>query len=166
MMKPRFLSALLAAFVFAGCSTSLYYGPKTGAGGWSVDRLAADSFRVNFQASSYATDKIVDDYALLKAAETAQEYGFRYFTVLSKQDISRTTEVDQWANSYATGTYGPTGGMTSSTQSYNQAASVYRPGSALKIVCFKTSPASNLAGTVYDAKEVSASLRAKYKIAG
>ncbi len=165
-MKTRLLSALLATFLFAGCSTSLYYGPKTGAGGWSVDRLAADSFRVNFQASSYATDNIVDDYALLKAAETTQEYGFRYFTVLSKQDISRTTEVDQWANSYDTGTYGPTGGMTASTQSYNQAASVYRPGSSLKIMCYRKPPAPNPPGEFYDAQEVITRLRARYRIAG
>lgn len=165
-MKIRHLSALLAAIALAGCTTPLYYGPKTANGGWEVDRLGADTFRVNFRASSYAGDKIVDDYALLKAAETAQEYGFRYFTVVNKQDISRTTEVDQWANSYATGTYGPTGGMTASTQSYNQTASVYRPGSSLKIICFKTPPAANKAGTVYDAQEVAARLRAAYKIAG
>ncbi|MBN8708076.1 MAG: hypothetical protein J0I10_01770 [Verrucomicrobia bacterium] len=165
-MKSRLLSALFAAIAFAGCSTPLYYGPKRDIGGWEVDRLAADSFRVNFRASSYAADKIVDDYALLKAADTAQEYGFRYFSVVNQQDIGRTTEVDQWANSYATGTYGPTGGMTSSTQSYNQTASVYRPGSSLKIICFKNPPSANHPGTVYDAKEVSERLRTRYRIAG
>ena len=166
-MKPRLLSALLAAIALAGCSsTPLYYGPKTAAGGWEVDRLAGDSFRVNFRANSYAVDKIVDDYALLKAAETAQEYGFRYFSVVNKQDIGRSTDVDQWANSYATGTYGPTGGMSASTQSYNQTTSVYRPGSSLKIICFKKPPGTNYPGTVYDAKEVSERLRARYRIAG
>ncbi len=165
-MKTRLFPALLAALAFAGCTTSLYYGPKTGAGGWEVDRLAADSFRVNFRANNYAVDKIVEDYALLKAAETAQEYGFRYFIVVNKQDIGRSTEIDQWANSYATGTYGPTGGMTSSTQSYNQAASVYRPGCSLKVVCFKNPPPTNRTGMVYDAGEVLTRLRAAYKIAG
>lgn len=164
MMKPRLLSALFVALALAGCSTPLYYGPKSDIGGWEVDRLAADSFRVNFRASGYVGEKIVDDYALLKAADTTLESGFRYFAVLGKQDISRTTEVDLGANSYATGTYGPTGEMNA--QSYTQTASVYRPGSSLKILCFKKPPATNKGGTVYDAQEVAARLRATYKIAG
>jgi hypothetical protein len=166
MIKTRLILALLAALALAGCSTPLYYGPKSDIGGWEVDRLAADSFRVNFRASSYAGDRVVGDYALLKAADTAQEYGYRYFSVVNKQDIGRATDVDQWANSYATGTYGPTGGMTSSTQSYNQTASVYRPGCSLKIICFKNPPPANQTSTVYDAKDVSMRLRATYKIAG
>ena len=56
--------------------------------GFSVSQLQGDMFRVSFNGSSGTSRIKVDDFAMLKAAETALEYGYPYFEIINQQSSS------------------------------------------------------------------------------
>ena len=57
----------------------------SGSSGYSVSQLQDDIFRVSFKGNSGTDRSKVDDFAMLKAAETALEHGYPYFEIMSQE---------------------------------------------------------------------------------
>jgi hypothetical protein len=73
----------------------------------------ADTFRI--QARGYANASLVQDYTLLKAAETTRQQGGTHFMVISAADASITGEI-------------VTPGTSQTTFAGNSAYTTYNPG--------------------------------------
>jgi hypothetical protein len=60
-------------------------------GGVTAEQMTADTFRIVAQGNAYTSSTTIQDYALLKAAETTKQAGGTHFTVISAQDASRVS---------------------------------------------------------------------------
>jgi hypothetical protein len=90
-MRRLIVMAALAAGL-AGCATT--YGEI---GGWegdgvSADRLTSDTFRIRGRGTARPDPALVQDFVMLRAAETMRAHCFSHFVVLEGAD---RTEVDE-----------------------------------------------------------------------
>jgi hypothetical protein len=136
MVRNAWVVATAAALT--ACATP--YQPKGLSGGYDEARLGDNVFRVSFEGNAFTSDVKATDYALLRSADLTLERGFRFFA-LSTNGVSVRTSGSASRNY----------GHTSST-----------PSAINTIVCFKDRPEGDL--LVFDARQVRASLRAKYGI--
>ena len=86
--------AVVAAvsLALAGCATT--YGEI---GGWeedgvSADRLTADTFRIRARGNSSTDPALVQDFAMLRAAETLRAQCFTHFVVVDGADRTEVKE--------------------------------------------------------------------------
>jgi Flp pilus assembly protein TadG len=82
---------MAAAIVLAGCGTK--YQEMGFSGGVSAQRMTSDVVRISARGNGYTSNTTVQDYALLKAAETTKEMGGSHFAVISAEDASRVGTV-------------------------------------------------------------------------
>lgn len=91
MTRARLIAALMlpAAFVaagVAGCATK--YQDMGFAGGVAAQQISADTFRIQARGNAYTNNATVQDYVLLKAAETARSVGASHFIILSSENAA------------------------------------------------------------------------------
>ena len=81
-MKSLF-TALIALFVLAACATAPVYAPAatTGGAGYSETQIENNRYFVTYRASGAADAQLVQDFALLRAAEIALSRGATWFWV-------------------------------------------------------------------------------------
>lgn len=60
-----------------------------------VEKVSADSFKVNFCGNAYMSRQEVDKYALQRASELTLSKGYSHFVVLSKEDNSEICMLDR-----------------------------------------------------------------------
>jgi hypothetical protein len=92
MIRARLIAALVltAAFVaagVAGCATK--YQDMGFAGGVAAQQISADTFRIQARGNAYTNSATVQDYVLLKAAETAKSVGASHFIILSSENAAK-----------------------------------------------------------------------------
>jgi hypothetical protein len=77
------LSALLAAALLGACASSALYMPAPGPDkpGYSETQIEANRFFVTYRAPSGADARLVEDFALLRAADLTLERGDDWFIV-------------------------------------------------------------------------------------
>lgn len=80
----------LIALMLAGCSTP--YKEMGFGGGVSAQQMTADTFRISARGNGYTDSTDVQDYLVLKAAETTREHGGTHFLVIGAADASRTSQ--------------------------------------------------------------------------
>ena len=82
--------ALLACFgsviAFAGCATK--YQDMGFTGGVAAQQMTANTFRIVARGNGYTARTTVQDYMMLKAAETTKQNGGTHFIVISAADAS------------------------------------------------------------------------------
>ncbi len=79
-------AAVLAAML-AACATAVgtAYAPADKKGyGYTETRVEADRYRITFAGDGATPQAVVEDYALLRAAELALENGYDWFRVIGK----------------------------------------------------------------------------------
>ena len=98
----RVAIVLLICAVLAGCSTK--YQEMGWTGGVAAEQVSSDTWRSVARGNQYTGSRSVQDYVLLKAAETTQANGGTHFQVVSSADASRTstsftpgTRITTWA---------------------------------------------------------------------
>jgi hypothetical protein len=167
-MKPTLYLILVSLAVWGlGCATP--YKSSGFMGGFSETRLAEDVFRVNFRGNGYTSPERTQDFAMLRAAELAQENGFKYFAII---DESASTDVSTFTTSGSAQTtgsasiYGRSGsyyGNYSERTTYTppQTHFVFKPRSGLLMRCFAEKPDGIY---VLEAAFLRESIKAKYKI--
>jgi hypothetical protein len=89
---------LIAAVAFMAVSLSLMgcatrYQEMGFAGGVTAQQLTADTWRIVARGNGYTGSTRVQDFVLLKAAETTRAAGGKYFVISASQDASRRDTV-------------------------------------------------------------------------
>jgi hypothetical protein len=116
-MQRLFIASLL--FVLAGCATK--YQDMGFTGGVGAQQVTSDTFRIQAQGNGYTSAASVQDYVLLKAAETTKQSGGTHFILIS---AANTTRVDQLQTS----------GTAQTTFVGHNASTTYTPGSTETII--------------------------------
>jgi hypothetical protein len=140
------ISGLAALFLsLASCSTS--YQAAGFGGGYSEIITSSDSYFVTFRGNSYTTDETVMKYALMRASELALENGYRYFTVLSSTDQTRSVNYvntqENTSSAATTSSYSKSSKKSSvqESSSFSTYSGVIRkPGLTLQVKCFREKP--------------------------
>lgn len=87
----RNLVVSIAAVAFAGCATK--YQDMGFSGGVAAHQMASDLFRIEARGNGYTGRNVVQDYMLLKAAETTKSNGHTHFRVVDQGDASSTAAI-------------------------------------------------------------------------
>ncbi|MGL5264341.1 MAG: CC0125/CC1285 family lipoprotein [Candidatus Rhabdochlamydia sp.] len=88
-IKFTTFSILTAAFLLlSGCATS--YKALGFNGGYSEIRKTPDSFMVTFTGNGYTSQEKVMQYALRRASELTLQNGYKYFSVISSTDQTKS----------------------------------------------------------------------------
>lgn len=75
------------ALALAACSTP--YQEMGFMGGVAAQQMTADTFRISARGNGYTGRTQVQDYTMLKAAETTKSAGGTHFRVVSAQDATK-----------------------------------------------------------------------------
>lgn len=84
----RILVLLVLLLAVSGCSTK--YQSMGFSGGVDAEQVTADTWRIRARGNSYTNATTVQDFVLLKAAETTQAAGGTHFQLISAADASRS----------------------------------------------------------------------------
>ena len=82
---------LLLTLLLGACSTP-YQGMGL-SGGVESQQLTADTYRIIARGNSYTSATSIQDYALLKAAETTKAAGGSHFAVVGNDDRTRRASI-------------------------------------------------------------------------
>lgn len=113
MNAIRILAVLGAVIGLSGCMSTTYR--EVGFfGGVEARQMTADTYNIIARGNGYTSDATIQDYAILKAAETTIAAGGTHFVVLGVEDTTRTSvgqtagygQVSVYGNT-AYGTYSP-----------------------------------------------------------
>jgi hypothetical protein len=74
-----------------GCATK--YQDMGFGGGVSAQQITSDTWRIEARGNGYTARNVVEDYAVLKAAETTKAAGGTHFVVIGQGDASSETSV-------------------------------------------------------------------------
>ena len=85
----RELMAVGLALVMAGCATK--YGEMGLTGGVAAEPIMPNVYRIKARGNGYTDRAKVQDFTLLKAAETTVENGGTHFLIGGASDASRTS---------------------------------------------------------------------------
>lgn len=107
------------ALVLSGCSTP--YQGMGFAGGVEAQQMTADTYRIVARGNGFTGATTIQDYTMLKAAETTKAAGGTHFVIVSASDATRTNLVSTPGEA-RTSVYG------------NSAFTTYSPGSTYQVV--------------------------------
>jgi hypothetical protein len=79
---------ILSLLWLAGCATK--YQDMGFSGGVASEQVTSDTFRIVTRGNGYTNATTIQDYTLLKAAETAKQNGGTHFLLISAADASST----------------------------------------------------------------------------
>ena len=80
------LFGLIVAISFSGCSTK--YQEMSASGGVSAQPLTSNVFRIVARGNGYTNHATIQDFVLLKAAETTLQTGGSHFVILGVEDTT------------------------------------------------------------------------------
>src|SRR5690348_13073937 len=118
MLKTSIV-AVITALVLAGCGTR--YQEMGFTGGVAAERVTADTWRIKARGNAYTDETTVQDYVMLKAAETTQAAGGTHFLIVGANDATKNEEI-------------VFGGHANTTVVGNQAFTTYSPPSVSNLI--------------------------------
>ncbi|RTL64640.1 MAG: hypothetical protein EKK41_21140 [Hyphomicrobiales bacterium] len=110
-----FYLLMLLAVILSGCSTP--YQTMGWSGGVDAERMTTDTYRIVARGNGYTSSTTIQDYTVLKAAETTKQAGGTHFMIVGAADASRTGTI-------------VTPGQAQTTVSGNTAMTTYTPAQA------------------------------------
>jgi hypothetical protein len=81
----------ILSLALAGCATK--YQDMGFGGGVAAQQMSANVYRIEARGNGYTARNVVQDYMLLKAAETTKSSGNTHFTVVDQGDASTTASI-------------------------------------------------------------------------
>jgi hypothetical protein len=144
-MKIWTVVALCVAL--GGCATK--YQDMGFTGGVAAQQITADTWRIQARGNAYTSAATVQDFVLLKAAETTRAAGGTYFQIVSEADASRASTFV----TPGTSTTSFVGNQAFTTTSPGSVDTVIKPGQDVYIRVLKVAPTGPVQG-VYSAAEV------------
>ncbi|MUZ74215.1 hypothetical protein GOZ90_16120 [Agrobacterium vitis] len=118
-MYMKIVTVVAMTALLAGCQTK--YQDMGFTGGVSAMPITSDTYRIVSRGNGYTDSTTVQDYSLLKAAETTLSTGNTHFLLVSGNDATSNT-IGQTPGHMQTNIYG------------NTAYSTYTPGVTYNIV--------------------------------
>ena len=115
----RWLVTFLVAALLGGCATK--YQDMGFTGGVTAEPVMTDVYRIVARGNGFASSDRVQDFVLMKAAETTLAAGCAYFVILEKNDRTNVA-------------VGQTPGMVQTSVAGNTAFTTYTPGATYNIV--------------------------------
>ena len=79
MIRIQTALALSAAMMVASCATG--YGPQTGAGGYTDEKLDNTHFRVKFEGNRHTTQERMWSFWIYRCAELTRQQGYTHFAL-------------------------------------------------------------------------------------
>ena len=143
----RILGIVALCAALGGCATK--YQEMGFSGGVAAQQITADTWRIQSRGNAYTGASTVQDYVLLKAAETNQAAGGTHFQIVSAADASRASTFVTPGSSTTTFV----GNQAFTNTSPGSVDTVIRPGQDVYIRVLKL-PAGAPAPGVYSAAEI------------
>lgn len=147
--KGRFLGALLAASLLAGCQTAYQEEGFWTDGGVSAQQVTSDTFRITARGNEFTDQSTISDYVLLKSAETVKAAGFSHFGIVSGQDITSQNTYQTSPGTFEVSKKGKV--VTFQPPTY---ATSIRPGQQTIVQGFNPPPGEALPPGTYSADEI------------
>lgn len=117
----RFL-IILSALCLGACATK--YQEMGFSGGVSAQQITANTFRIVARGNGYTDRTTVQDYAMLKAAETTKRNGGTHFMLVGAEDASRVDQIVTPGSAHTT----YSGNYAYTSFSPAMAHSIFKPG--------------------------------------
>lgn len=143
----RALTIIALSVALSGCATK--YQEMGFSGGVAAQQITADTWRIQSRGNAYTGAATVQDYVLLKAAETAQSAGGTHFQIVSAADASRASTIVTPGSSNTTFV----GNQAFTTTSPGSVDTVIKPGQDVYIRVLKL-PAGAPTQGVFSAAEI------------
>jgi hypothetical protein len=118
----RLVVLVVAGMTLLGCATK--YQEMGFTGGVSAQQITADTWRIIARGNAYTGGTQIQDYVLLKAAETTKSVGGTHFIIGSSQDASSQGAIVTPGTAHTT--YG--GGVAFTTFNPGSVHSYVKPG--------------------------------------
>jgi hypothetical protein len=152
MTRHNFKVGLFAlALMTAGCSTPYQ---ETGLmGGVSATQIDSNTFRVMARGNAFTSIDAIQNYALLKSAETTLAAGDDFFIILSADDRSRVNYFTSPGTATSNTSFFGSTATTNTTYTPPTSTPIFKPGQALMIKTFKGQKPAN-DPSAFDAQEV------------
>ena len=91
MNKIKFVVMFLCTILMTSCTATTYRQAKSPTGeGYYDTLLQQDMFEITFNGNEVTEPTIAQDYALLRAAETCLENGYKTFDIIRSEDKTKT----------------------------------------------------------------------------
>jgi hypothetical protein len=143
----RILAIVALCAALGGCATK--YQDMGFTGGVAAQQITADTWRIQARGNGYTASATVQDYVLLKAAETTRGAGGTYFQIINAADASRASTIVTPGESTTT----VVGHQAFTTTSPGSVDTVIKPGQDVYIRVLKLAPGTATQG-VYSAAEI------------
>lgn len=170
-IMKKALSTLLLMFVF-GCATP--YQEVGFGGGVSASVIDGKHVRISAKGNAFTDRAIIQEYALLRAAEETLALNKRYFAIVTSEDTTRysqyttptqtqsTTSGTVTANTFGSTTFGNYSSNTNTTSYGGQTYNFVKPGTDVIIRTFAEGEIDPAQSSVFDARAIMEHLGAKY----
>ncbi|MFZ0766647.1 CC0125/CC1285 family lipoprotein [Bradyrhizobium sp.] len=140
--------ALLAAAILSGCATK--YQEMGFSGGVAAEPVMTDVYRIVARGNGYTSPDKIQDFVLMKAAETTLATGGTHFVVMNQTDRTKV-DVGQTAGTVQTNVVGRTAFTTYTPgTTYN----IVKPGEALLIRVLRLKPSDPLPPGAFPAQDI------------
>jgi len=143
----RSLAIMVLCAALGGCATK--YQEMGFTGGVAAQQITADTWRIQSRGNAYTASATVQDYVLLKAAETTQAAGGTHFQIISAGDASRASTFVTPGTSTTTFV----GNQAVTNTAPGSVDTVIKPGQDVYIRVLKLPPGAPPQG-VYSAAEI------------
>lgn len=175
----HYIIILMISLALASCATP--YKPMGVMGGVDDMQISDATYRIRARGNGFTNPERVEDFVLLRASEIAIQRGYPYFIIMQSTDRTRTASATTPGSVETTGfaagnSFGSTDcrpnclfpqhetdmsmggavGDTKTTYTPAQTHIITKPGAEVIIQLLKSK--ENVAGIVYDARAVNASL--------
>jgi hypothetical protein len=142
------LPTVAAVALLAGCATR--YQEMGFTGGTSAEQMSADVFRIKSRGNGYTDVSTVQDYVLLKAAETTKSVGGTHFQVIDQSDATQ----QQIINTPGTVNTSVYGSVAFTTYSPPSSSIIKKPGQDVYIRVLRLPAGQQAAAGVFAADEI------------
>ena len=153
----KIISAIMIVLLVAACNTK--YGEMGLTGGVTAQPITSNVYRIVARGNAYTGGTAIQDFALLKAAETAKATGHNYFQIVSSNNAT-STSIGQTAGFSQTNVYGAAA-FTTYTPGY--VYDIIKPGQDLYIRVFTLPRGTSPPPGSYSAAEIIANIGPRVK---
>jgi hypothetical protein len=144
----RAVIIMFATLALSGCATK--YQDMGFTGGVAAQQMTADTFRIVARGNGYTSATVVQDYVVLKAAETTKTAGGTHFVMIGSGDASTTGTISTPGHAQTT----LVGRTAYTTYNPGTVSHYIKPGQDSYIRVVKASPAGQLPTGAIDADEI------------